>query len=95
MELNEVGLCYFAALIERLRVISEKEEDLGIPAQRIDCTALIQYVRVKGDRLVALHYGLRENPDAVKRLKDVWPKAEVIKPIENYRKWAQPVPGAA
>lgn len=90
MQLTEVGICYFAALIDGLRLIDEKAAEFGVPVEQVDYDALVHYVRVKGDRLVALHYGLRQNPDAVKLLKDVWPTAEPIIPESTYRKWRMP-----
>ncbi len=96
MELNDIQLCYVAALIDGLRLIVEKAADRKIELENkdIDCGALAQYVRVKGDRLVALHFGLRNDPDAVKRMKDIWPKPDNT-PFVKIVRWtrtADPTP---
>lgn len=54
MKLNDVQLCYFAALIEGLRLIDEKARELKADPE-IDATALEHFVRRKGDRLLQLH----------------------------------------
>jgi hypothetical protein len=55
-KLNDVQLCYFAALIEGLRVIDEKALDLGVDANIGDAyDALVHFVIRKGDRLLQIH----------------------------------------
>lgn len=58
LELNEIQLCYFSALIDGLRLINEKELELpgSINDKDFNANALIHYVRVKGDKIVALCY---------------------------------------
>lgn len=54
MKLNDVQLCYFAALIEGLRLIDEKARELNIDPE-IDTIALEHFIRRKGDRLLQLY----------------------------------------
>lgn len=53
-EIDDIGMCYFAALINGLRVINEKEADMGLPlgAIEVDGNALADYVAAIGDQQV-------------------------------------------
>lgn len=51
--LSEIELCYFAALIDGLRLINEKAEHRKINHVSIDSTALIDYVQEKGQQILA------------------------------------------
>ncbi|CAN5459245.1 hypothetical protein BH20VER3_BH20VER3_00570 [soil metagenome] len=55
-EFDETALCYFAALIEGLRLVIDKERDLGLEpgSVALDSDALVHFVSRKGDRLVQL-----------------------------------------
>lgn len=55
LELNEIEVCYFAALIHALRLIDEKAREKGVQVLTVDGDALVHYVRAKGDELVALY----------------------------------------
>jgi hypothetical protein len=50
-ELSEIGICYFAALIEGLRLINAKAAERKLDVSRLDYSPLIHYVRVKGDQI--------------------------------------------
>lgn len=56
LALTEEGLCYFAALIDGLRLINEKAATRKIKRVIINSNALIEYVQEKGQQiLVAVH----------------------------------------
>ena len=58
-------MCYFAALIEGLRLIDAKAaERPGIDVTRIDYDPLIHYVQVKGSQIATAAYGSATVPVA-------------------------------
>lgn len=58
VELNDIQLCYFAALIDALRLINEKERERpgSFNDKDFDASAIAEYVRTKGDMIVQLCY---------------------------------------
>lgn len=87
--MNEIQLCYFAALCHGLRLINEKEKDLGrdFGTTEVDAGALIHFVKIKGDYLVHLHFGDRPIEGA-KELPDIPlpEKRPHIFPMADYEK---------
>lgn len=83
-ELDDIGNCYFAALIYGLRLISEKEEEMGLypGSSFVDADALADFVSTKGDMLVK--HLIMEEEKTKQRL--IWTDAEVKKVAQEFRR---------
>lgn len=57
-EMNLMELCYFAALVDGLRVIAEASGVKPIPTREIKSGALIAYVQSKGVQIYKLQEGV-------------------------------------
>ncbi len=80
LELSDVAMCYFAALIEGLRLINEKCADRPDLEENFDAGALVQYVQVKGQQIAQLCYPGDDYEKAEKRTAIV-----VIEPPKHLR----------
>lgn len=56
LQINEIGMCYFAALIEGLRLINETAADRPSLAENFDANALVHFTRTKGQQIIDALY---------------------------------------
>lgn len=86
-ELDDIGECYFAALIDGLRLINEKEKEKGLAfcSVKADADALVHYVRRKGQILVKImqtqghiRWTDEEKQQVADRFKELYPDAITI-----------------
>ena len=76
--ITEIGMCYFAALIEGLRLINEHAKDRRDLAEHFDAGALVHYVQVKGQRIA---HTLYPGPKFARALHTVVETRPTVKPL--------------